>query len=770
MTTRLFSPRAWRTPAGRRLVDMARALLVGATLAALVSLFGCDDARDPIDPSTLPVATVEVTGQEDIPAGGQIQLTATPRSASGVRLTDRSVSWVAADTTVLTVSATGRVTGRRAGQTQVTAISEGRSGSALVRVTTNPLPLAAQLMPSSALAGTGPFPQSIRIYGQGFVPGARALWGGEQRPTTFVDPGQLRVDVYPADLASPGIVQLSVQNPGPGGGVSQALAFTISEAPVAVVRVEPEVASADVGVPVQFQAVLLDAAGGELEGRLVEWSTNSGIAIVDSTGLVIGGVPGYATITATSEGTSGSAQFTSTYPVPAIDSLSPSEAVEGSGDLTLTVWGRNFNRESLVRWDGEERPATFVRGIELRVAIPAADLAQAGTASVTVHNPAPGGGSSGATSFTVVPAVHAVEVSGGPRDVWVGEGAQLTAIPRDRNGYALARPVTWSSSDTSVARVDSAGVVTTHRAGSASIVATAEGTSGAAHLVVGTPPEFDVVYEGHHAGWPELWIQSPGASPQLRRILPAGYAGHDPAVSPDGERIAFVGRGENWNWDIFVVNRDGSGLQRLTSGPEAEDQPAWSPDGTRIVFRSNRESASDIWVMRADGGEPTNLTRNHWRFGAHTSHSPAWATNGRIVFADGDMSTQPFRGVIRSMAPDGSDWRLLLDDPAWSFGEPAPSPDGQYLAVRMSGMQGGGSAVHVYGAEGEGMYWWRLPVPGTAPAWSPDSKWLAIERLSGTGPCTCELWLFNLLGSDHRPISNVPGAGSGKRPSWLPRQ
>ena len=86
----------------------------------------------------------------------------------------------------------------------------------------------------------------------------------------------------------------------------------------------------------------------------------------------------------------------------------------------------------------------------------------------------------------------------------------------------------------------------------------------------------------------------------------------NPAVSPDGSRIAY-----EFLRGIWVMNADGSGQRMLTDGQTATDEdPAWSPDGTRIAFTSERPGSDcttdwEIWRMRAtDGANPTNLTDN----------------------------------------------------------------------------------------------------------------------------------------------------------------
>jgi hypothetical protein len=89
------------------------------------------------------------------------------------------------------------------------------------------------------------------------------------------------------------------------------------------------------------------------------------------------------------------------YPIPVTTSLSPSAADAGGAGFTLTVDGSNFVTGSVVQWNGADRTTTFVSDTQLTADIPAADITVAGTASVTVVNPAPGGGTSNAQNFTM---------------------------------------------------------------------------------------------------------------------------------------------------------------------------------------------------------------------------------------------------------------------------------------------------------------------------------------------------------------------------------
>lgn len=120
------------------------------------------------------------------------------------------------------------------------------------------------------------------------------------------------------------------------------------------------------------------------------------------------------------------------------------------------------------------------------------------------------------------------------------------------------------------------------------------------------------------------------ANGQERQVVfSPGVRVAQPSLHPSGDRIAFVQHGEG-NSQIFVINRDGTGLTAITkSGDGTNVQPAWSPDGQHIAFISYNNGPGRLSVMDADGQNVRRLTTDTTTFDDH----PDWSPDGqRIVF------------------------------------------------------------------------------------------------------------------------------------------
>ena len=111
-----------------------------------------------------------------------------------------------------------------------------------------------------------------------------------------------------------------------------------------------------------------------------------------------------------------------------------------------------------------------------------------------------------------------------------------------------------------------------------------------------------------------------------------------PAISPDGQTIAFSYKG-----DLWTVGTNGGQAHQLTTNPAYDAYPVWSPDGQRIAFASSREGSMDIYVVPKDGGTPKRLTTDSgdeypmtWRDNSHVLLQASIMPTARsIIFADG---------------------------------------------------------------------------------------------------------------------------------------
>jgi 6-phosphogluconolactonase (cycloisomerase 2 family) len=136
-------------------------------------------------------------------------------------------------------------------------------------------------------------------------------------------------------------------------------------------------------------------------------------------------------------------------PVPTITAMSPTSAVASSASFTLTINGANFMTTSMVSFGGTMPTTTFVSSTQLTAAIPAAAIASAGTASVTVTNPTPGGGTSNTLNFVInsganpIPTISSLDPSCAP------VGAQAFTLALMGTNFVPNSVVRWNGKDLS---------------------------------------------------------------------------------------------------------------------------------------------------------------------------------------------------------------------------------------------------------------------------------------------------------------------------------
>ncbi len=404
----------------------------------------------------------------------------------------------------------------------------------------SPVPAITGLVPPSATGGGPAF--TLTINGTGFVRSSVVRWNGSSRTTTYVSGTQLTAAIAASDIASAGTASITVFNPAPGGGTSNAMSFAVSNPAPAIIELSPFWATP--GGP----AFTLTVNGtGFINGSVVRWNgSNRTTTYVSSTRLTAaigaGDIAGAGTASVTvfnpapGGGTSNTMSFVAGNPVPTISGVVPFWAAPGGPAFTLALNGTGFIPSSKMRWNGVDRTTTYVSSTRLTAAIAAGDIASEGTASITVFNPAPVGGTSNAASFLmgapkevflplvlrnspsqpVLPGIPTLNPISNPGNggnyavTWTASAAANTYTLQesyDDPGFAIPTDVyhgaslTWSASDQAVGtyyyRVKARNAA--GDSGWSATQSTTVGASGGWETIVSTD------FEG---AWPGSWVVS----------------------------------------------------------------------------------------------------------------------------------------------------------------------------------------------------------------------------------------------------------------------
>jgi hypothetical protein len=281
-------------------------------VACFVSIFGVvagcgdDDNKSknpvPVLTSLSPAAvvaggagfTLTATGTGFV-AGSAVHWNGTPRTTTYVGGTQLTASIPASDIASV-------------GTAQVTVVNPtpgGGTSSPVSFTIGNPVPVLSSLSPAKVLAGSAAF--ELTVNGSAFVTGATVQWNGAPRATTYVSSLVLKAAIAAADVATAGTAQVTVVNPGPGGGTSSSIAFAID--PVAPV---PTIASLEPpGVVAGHPAFdLLVSGTGFVQGATVKWNGADRVTTFVSTTQV------KAAITAADVASPVSVPVTVTNPAP----------------------------------------------------------------------------------------------------------------------------------------------------------------------------------------------------------------------------------------------------------------------------------------------------------------------------------------------------------------------------------------------------------------------------------------------------------------------
>jgi uncharacterized protein YjdB len=442
-------------------------------ITTITAAIGTVVGRATVTVSSAPIASVTVQpATASIVQNASQQLSAVVLDVNNQVLV-RIITWTSSNPAVATVTSNGLVAGLIPGTVTITATTSNKSGSGAVTVLRAPVASVA-LLPTTA---------SIRVGSTFSITATPNDASGRPLPGRVVtwSSSNPQVATVTAAGAVTGVAAGRATITATCEGINSTATVDVG-VPVGTVSLSPATATVRVGLTQALVATVKDANGTVTTDRPITWvSSAPAVATVSTTGVVTGVTAGSATITATAEGKSGTAAITVTVPPVATVTVQPPTATLVLGttttlsaitkdDLGNVVIGR------LVTWSVDDPSIATVTstGVVTAKAV--------GTTTVSATSE----GKTGAAIVTVTPVpVATVTVQPSTTTVAVGGTVTLIAFPRDASGNVLTgRVVTWTSSKTVFATVDSAGVVTGVKSGTTTITATCEGKTGTSTVTV----------------------------------------------------------------------------------------------------------------------------------------------------------------------------------------------------------------------------------------------------------------------------------------------
>jgi uncharacterized protein YjdB len=446
---------------------------------------------------TLPPANAVIVSPSSVAllVTQQQQLTATVTDAGGNTLPGQTVTWTSSDPTIATVGTTGLVFAILPGTATITGTSGTASG--VSHVTVSLVPVRRVTVDPDAL----PFLQGdpgtqLTVT---LLDSAGGTLSPAGRPVTFSSNNTSVALVNATGFVTPtGVGQAVITATAVGTGLSATSTITVRQVPVASVTITPSLDTLIVGQQVQLAATTKDANGNTLTGRAIAWlGSDDNVAVVTSTGKVIASqTPGTMTVTATSEGITGTATIVVLQAPVAAVAISPltQTVVVGSSTPAFTAVTKDGSGNVLTG-----RVVTFASSDPTIATINSSTGVATGVAPGSVSITASSEGQTSPAATLTVTAVPVASVTISPLTQTVVDGANtpaFSAVTKDGGGNVLTgRVVTFASSDLTIATVNSGtGVATGQAPGSASITASSEGkTSPAATLTVTPVPVNNVV-------------------------------------------------------------------------------------------------------------------------------------------------------------------------------------------------------------------------------------------------------------------------------------
>ncbi len=445
--------------------------------ALLLSCSGADAITGPETPAAPVVAEVRVSSPvSTLQVGKTIPLSSQAFDAKGNVVPGITFSWMSESSSVATVSSDGLVVAIAPGSARITASAHGRAASVELAVVPQPVATISVSLPSASIivGQTVTASATVKDASGAVLTGRLVTWTSTDQAVAKVSETGVITAVAPGTAM---IVATSET-------VTGSIGITVVAIPVASVVVTAATGSIFIGDNLTVSASVRDASGNSLSGRSITWSsTNPSVATVSASGSARGLAAGMTTIIATSEGVSGSMTLAvSPVPVARVVVSAPASSITIGKALTASAavidGAGNALSGRTITWSSSNAAVAAVNSAGVITGI---DI---GSATITAA-------SEGITGSVVVAVTGAARVVIAPANTVIYEHAtsQLSADAQDVEGNSIAgRPITWTSSNPTVATVSSTGLIKAVSAGTTLVSAQADGKFAALEFTVRHDP------------------------------------------------------------------------------------------------------------------------------------------------------------------------------------------------------------------------------------------------------------------------------------------
>jgi TolB protein len=210
-----------------------------------------------------------------------------------------------------------------------------------------------------------------------------------------------------------------------------------------------------------------------------------------------------------------------------------------------------------------------------------------------------------------------------------------------------------------------------------------------------SPDGLSLAYTSYSDGNAETFVQTIfGTQAMLKK--PLRTAGMVPnqtvAWSPDGAKFAFASdRDHDGNYEIYVANRDGSGLFRLISDPHSiQVSPTWAPDGRHLAFIYDRAGSPQVYSISIDGTDLRKLTSGG------KCDRPTWSPTQQEIAYTAENGSGGYD--INLLNLSNGNIRVLTDGQGTNE-SPAFSPNGRHIAYTTT--RWGKAQIAIVGRDGK---------------------------------------------------------------------